>query len=122
MSAYLYYRRFSPVIADAYYDRIALEVVKEWDQLDKVRQWQLGSREELSTTGHHFKITSSTEYGALSWHLKCRGNEPQGYSIREDEWKEGHGIRWVSAEPIGIKLKKPKPIPKETKPQQMSLF
>lgn len=129
MSSYLYYRRFSPVIADMYYDRIALEVVKEWNNLDSLRKWQLGSIEELKATGHHFKITASTENAAIAWHLKCKGTEPQGHRVRDEEWKErvistGATLRYVSAESVGFIAKKPKPTPKPSgsKTQQLSLF
>ena len=124
MSAYLYYRRASPVIADAYYDRLSKEVARSWPKLDSFRQWQLGSADEFLATGHHVKVTMLVEAAAIDWHLKAKGVEPHGYGVADAEWKPDIRCRWTYAEPVGVTVKKqarrkPAAAPR---PEQLKLF
>jgi hypothetical protein len=123
-SAYLYYRRFSPIWPDGYYDRISREVALDWTALSSFRRWQLGNPDELRATGHHIKITCAAEFGAIAWHRDSTGNLPTGYPIRDNEWAEG-ACRWVTAEPTGFELKKPRaPVKHQSifKPVQTDMF
>lgn len=67
MSAMLYYSLDAPKVSDQEFDAMCKRCIKEWDQLSPLRQFQLGSPEELATTGYHIKITYYGVYGALSW-------------------------------------------------------
>lgn len=67
MSAMLYYSLDHPILSDAEYDKLCSRCIAEWDSLSPLRQFQLGSPEELATTGFHIKITYYGVYGALSW-------------------------------------------------------
>lgn len=67
MSAFLYYSLDHPLLSDAEYDRLCKRCVTEWDKLSSLRQFQLGSPEELATTGYHIKISYYGVYGALDW-------------------------------------------------------
>lgn len=99
MSAYLYYRRQSPVIPDSAYDALSLVVAGGWEELDEHLRWQLGDPDSVRATGAHFRITAATENGALAWHFSENGTGPAGYSISSDEWREGPGgVRWVPAD------------------------
>ena len=123
MSAYLYYRRASPVLPDSYYDMLVRDLVRGWDRLDAMRKWQFGSADELAATGHHIKITMSAEGGAVSWHVKEKGIPPGGYWVETDEWRLNPRGSWTPAEPIGVERTKIKThrttVPK---PEQLRLF
>lgn len=98
MAAYLYYRRASPVLSDGDYDRLAAGIVKRWDKLDPHLQWQLGSKIEIMTSGHHIKITKASEAAACLWHLEVKGHIPFGGMIADWAWDDDHQVNWVSAE------------------------
>ena len=124
MSAYLYYRQASPVVHDAYYDRLSREVAKGWQLLDPLRQWQLGSPDELLATGHHVKVTVYVEAAALAWHKSVKGAYPEGQRIQAAEWKPDIRCRWTYAEPVGVTVKKQarrKPMA-APRPEQLKLF
>lgn len=67
MSAFLYYSLDAPKLSDAEFDALCKRCIEEWDQLSPLRQFQLGSKEDLATTGYHIKITYAGVYGALDW-------------------------------------------------------
>ena len=124
MSAYLYYRQASPVVHDAYYDRLSKEVAKGWQKLDAFRQWQLGSADEILATGHHVKVTALVESAALAWHKLVKGAYPEGQRISQQEWKPDVRCRRTYAEPVGVTVRKqvrrkPAAAPH---PEQLKLF
>ena len=124
MSAILYYRHASPVLHDAYYDRLTQEIARAWQSLDPFRQWQLGSLEDFQATGSHIKVTTYAESAAMDWHLRAKGLYPQGLRVGESEWRQDIRCRWVHAEPAGITIKKQarrKPVA-APRPQQLRLF
>lgn len=124
MSAYLYYRRASPVLDDAYYDRLSLELSRAWDRLTDEWRWKFGSAEELATTGHHLRVTRAIEGGAVAWHETLKSMLPGGYGISGAEWKLSPRGDWAFAEASGVSIKRPlkstKIVP--AKIEQLSLF
>jgi hypothetical protein len=99
MAAYLYYRRSSPIMSDAQFDKLALGVAQRWEKLDPHLQWQLGGKLDIMTSGHHIKITKAGEAGALLWYKAVKGEEPHGESIENWIWDDGRQVHWESAEP-----------------------
>lgn len=67
MSSFLYYSLDVIAVSDETYDGWCRRLAKEWDKLDRIRQWQLGSPEEILASSYHVKVTYSTIGGALSW-------------------------------------------------------
>jgi hypothetical protein len=79
MSAHLYYDRSSPVLSDAEFDQLCETVVKNWDRLDSMRQWQLGDKNDLKASGMHVKLTLQTVKGAEAWHMDVFGKLPESH-------------------------------------------
>lgn len=98
MAAYLYYRRASPIIDDASYDKLAIGIVKRWDKLDEHLQWQLGSKIELLSSGHHIRVTKQAEAAACLWHFAIMGHIPHGHDINDWIWDEERQLSWARAE------------------------
>lgn len=98
MAAYLYYRRASPVLDDGQYDQLAIGIVKRWDKLDPHIQWQLGSKIELLSSGHHIRVTKASEAGACLWHHAVKGCAPHGDPIDDWIWDECKELSWARAE------------------------
>lgn len=98
MSAYLYYRRSSPVLSDGAYDTLTREVAAGWPDLSPFRQWQLESPEALLASGSHAKVTMAAECGAIEWHEAVKGTPPDGYPITK--WKKSvkWSVRWATAD------------------------
>jgi hypothetical protein len=58
---------------DTEFDLITKRLAGEWwDQLDPIRKWQLGSRDDIGTTGFHVKVTTYAAQACLWW-LKAQG-------------------------------------------------
>jgi hypothetical protein len=87
MSAYLYYRRHSPVVSDAIYDAMTDVVVANWDRVHPMRQWQMDSPAAIASTGYHCKITRQTEGAACAWYALEKGDGLGGDRIGEREWR-----------------------------------
>lgn len=125
MSAYLYYRRGSPLLHDTYYDRLVRELVSQWDQLEMHRTWALGGDPRISSaSGHTFKITRACEAGALAWWERHSKGLPHGEPVDEDEWREGGRFGdWVSAEPVGREVRVVRErAPRAAVPEQLRLL
>lgn len=67
MSAVLYYGLDTPALSDAEFDAGCLRLIAEWDTLQPIRKWQLGTPELLHTTGYHIKATVASVAGAVAW-------------------------------------------------------
>ena len=98
MSAYLYYRRHSPVLSDGEYDFLCKAVAKRWDKLDWFLQWQLGNPEAILATGHQVKVTVQAEHAAIAWFRSVNNCLPHGDGIEEWNYDEFRDVRWVAAE------------------------
>jgi len=85
MAAYLYYERNISLLTDAEFDQLCTVVAGEleWlgamglaggtpDSIDPVRCIQLGSADELRTSGYHIKVTQMAVHGACDWYKSKR--------------------------------------------------
>lgn len=68
MSAFLYTELNSPVLSDADFDRSCQRVAERWQDVQPIRQWQLGSPENILTTSQHVKITRQSLDAAVAWY------------------------------------------------------
>lgn len=82
MSAMLYYGLDDPMVSDREFDDGCKRLCREWADLTPHRQWQLGSPEELATSGYHIKVTERECYGAIAW------LNPKYQVIRLGEWRK----------------------------------
>jgi hypothetical protein len=76
MASFLYYDCNAPVISDAEYDDLSLDVITGWDEISPTIQFCLGSADEIASTGQGVKITQRLHYGALAWAEKILGYRP----------------------------------------------
>lgn len=70
MAALAYYSLDIALMDDAEFDRGCKRLQDEWDDLTEFRQWQLGPRGEVTTTGFHYKTTLGLAGAALDWALR----------------------------------------------------
>lgn len=98
MSAHLYYDRDSPILSDAEFDALCLEVFEDWDELSEFRQWQLGEDPvDIVTTACHVFITEATVGGAEAWHIEKFGHAPEKpYRFNEKGTKDGARFATIS--------------------------
>lgn len=98
MASFLYYSLDVSAVPDGTYDEWCRRLSDNWDDLDRYRQWQLGSPEELLTSGYHVKITYATIGGALSWMtmLGTPINRAINYSTEPSRSKR-HKVDWWPA-------------------------
>lgn len=89
MSALLYYSLDAPILTDADFDKLCKRCIEEWDDLSPLRKWQLGSREDLATTGYHIKITQAGVSGAISW-----GKLSPIVFTKPARWSKKHLVSW----------------------------
>lgn len=68
MSAYLYYRCDLNILPDSEYDTLVNLVTAHWKELPPIFQYQLGSPEELRSSGFHILVTPYSEAGARQWY------------------------------------------------------
>ena len=71
----LYYGLDTPMMPDAEYDALTVQLADNWDDLDGVRKWQLGSARAIRASGNHVKLTQLAQGGVLGWlylHLRER--------------------------------------------------
>jgi hypothetical protein len=57
VAAYMYYVLDDSPMDDGEYDKLSQYVADHWDQLDLVRQWQLGSPGDIRASGMSIKFT-----------------------------------------------------------------
>lgn len=99
MSSFLYYSLGRPVVNDAQFDAWCRRLAKEWDDLDRYRQWQLGSAEEIRHSGFHVKVTEATIGGARSW-LKYSGH-PELFNLEyhtPPKFSKRYQVKWWAPE------------------------
>ena len=75
MASYLYYRRDKSIITDADFDAYCKLVADNWDKLKPLRQWQLGSAEDIRASGYMVRVTVAAEDGAYAWYRQVYGHE-----------------------------------------------
>lgn len=67
MSAVLYYGLGKPIVSDAQFDEWCKRIAKNWNKLDRYRQWQFGSPEEIKASAFHVKVSWASAHGTHSW-------------------------------------------------------
>ena len=80
MASWLYYERNISLISDAEFDSLCKVVAGELEwldamgecEIDPVRCIQLGSAEELRTSGYHIRVTQLSVSGACAWYKSKR--------------------------------------------------
>jgi len=101
MASYLYYERNISLLTDAEFDQLCVVVAGEleWldamdmaggapDSIDPVRCIQLGSADELRTSGYHIKVTQLSVSGACAWYKsKRRRSKPITPSCTTADYK-----------------------------------
>lgn len=96
VSSVLYYAFDLSPIEDAEFDRLCKEVCEEWSGLSPLRQWQLGSPEDLQASGYHIATTWLTTAWALEWASRL-GHPQDARGIRKKPWKWSarHKVHWL---------------------------
>ena len=99
VAAYLYYVLDSPTISDHEYDQLSVYVSQHFKKLNKIRQWQLGSANDIYSGGSHIKFTVMAVNAAREMYREANGSDPELPS--PEEWKEekfsGITLRYVTA-------------------------
>lgn len=80
-------------MSDGEFDENCKRLLAEWDALSPLRQWQLGSPEELAASGFHIKATSASVYATAAWL-----DLPYQLSLPQKDWKYSDEFRlsWCS--------------------------
>lgn len=86
MSAWLYYECNVNVVSDGQYDEWSNIVADNWDRVDPFRKKQMGSPDEIRSSGSHIKHTSLSTDGAMSWY-KSLNPDTNFSQISKDRWK-----------------------------------
>ena len=81
IAAYLYYERASPIVSDAAYDQLSRFVADNFEWLEPIRQFQLGSPREIRASGSHIKITQWGESAACARYMQKFDSDPHGTTI-----------------------------------------
>jgi hypothetical protein len=100
MSAHLYYDRDSPVLSDADYEALSDAVAHELEiaeltgesDIDPVRLAQLGSADQVRSSGFHLRLTQATVGGAEAWHLAETGEPVDTPYVFDGEEDPIHGV------------------------------
>lgn len=84
VQSYLYYVLDAPTMSDGEFDKLSVYVSQHWDELDPVRQWQLGSPEAIYSSGAHIKFTVYSVAAAHQLYKEANGKWPDAY---HHKWK-----------------------------------
>ena len=63
----LYYSLDIPMLEDGEFDRMCCLLHDLWEDLSPIRQWQLGSAEEIRSSGNFTKATMAAAYASAQW-------------------------------------------------------
>lgn len=108
MTSMAYYGLGVSLVSDAQFDKWCQKLSKLWFRLDTFRQWQLGSREEIKTSGFHVKVTEAAAGGTFAW-LKEQGFKPRQINpTRLWLWSKRHRVHYLSPESFTLLSHKPK--------------
>ncbi|UFK26734.1 hypothetical protein [Roseobacter phage RDJL6] len=80
MAAWLYYEKNVSLVSDAEFDSLCQQVAGELEwldamgecEIDPVRCVQLGSADELRSSGFHIQVTQASIGGACAWYRSLR--------------------------------------------------
>lgn len=98
MTSVAYYGLGISIVTDDQFDKWCQKLNRLWFRLDPFRQWQLGSREEIKSTGFHIKVTQAAFGGLLSW-LEEQGLKPRQITINK-AWQRSkrHRVDYLAPE------------------------
>ena len=94
MASLLYYGLDQPIVSDQEYDDCCIRLYRLWFRLDPFRQWQLGTREQIKTTGYHVKVTKAAVGGSVAW----LGTGKAIIPANEWQWSKRHRVHWLTPE------------------------
>lgn len=95
VAAYAYYVLDQPIMDDAEYDRLSRYVARNWDELDRDRQWALDTPEATRSSGAHI-FFSVAAVSACYHELNRQGDTPRlPFPTKWRETKKGR--RYVTA-------------------------
>lgn len=87
VASYMYYMFDAPPLSDGEYDALCKIVADNWDQLDPVRQWQLGSADEIRASGFGIKHTAYSVAAAYALYFETHGKPPSFPWPAPKRWK-----------------------------------
>lgn len=67
MASIAYYGLDTPVMTDAHFDAYCKRLSSEWDDLNDLHKWKLGSAHDIHTSGFHIHCTWADLGGLNSW-------------------------------------------------------
>ncbi len=98
MASLLYYSLDISMFTDAEYDDKCKKVADHFNEIDPVRQWQLGSPEDIRTSGFGVKITVLAASATAYW-MQTKGYKQRPLFYRSREWRtdKKNDLRWLGA-------------------------
>jgi hypothetical protein len=91
----LYYGADFSIMKDEEYDAGCRLLSAGWGDLSSFRQWQLGSPDEILSTGYHVKATQWSHAGACDWYRKVNRHSIKLWSTSEWRWDEDRLVHWL---------------------------
>ena len=96
-AALAYYSLDIALLSDAEFDQGCKRLQDEWEGLSEYRQWQLGPREAVTTTGYHYKATLYAASGTLAWAVKEGKQKASAvWYTTKPQWSKDQKIMWWS--------------------------
>jgi hypothetical protein len=96
MASHIYYDLDDSLISDAEYDALSEYVAQNWEDLEPIRKWQIGSPEDLRATGMGMKLTALTISAARNLFNKLHPRRPLK-AYPEPKWKQrDDGLRYTT--------------------------
>lgn len=78
----LYYHYNDEILPDTEYEKLVHQVIERWDELDPIRQWQLGSKEDIHASGFRVIQTQLSASGALSYFKEIEKRMPNDPTMK----------------------------------------
>ncbi|MBT1154431.1 hypothetical protein J1C56_02380 [Aminobacter anthyllidis] len=98
MASMLYYGLAETTVSDGEFDEWCKRLAAEWDDLEPIRQWQLGSPAEIAASGFQIKVTTAAAEAAIRHLRSVRPGLPPVVMTRGDGWRWGeeHRVRYLN--------------------------
>jgi hypothetical protein len=107
MASVIYYGLDQSIVSDQQFDHWCKKLYRLWFRLDNFRQWQLGSREEIITSGFHVKVTWASLGGTTSWLESLGLSTGPIVPIKDWQWSKKRQVHYLS--PSDFKYVQPLP-------------